>query len=47
LRPEAPGAEDREDRTKSPLLLLGKSDRCWATPFSVPFTARVGLELEA
>lgn len=42
LSPEAPGAVDLEERTKSPLLLLGISD-CWCR---LP-RARVGLELEA
>ena len=43
FRPEAPGAEDLEERTKRPLLLLGMSDwRC-----ASPLAARVGLELEA
>lgn len=28
LRVDAPGPEDREDRIKRPLLLLGMSDRC-------------------
>lgn len=38
LRPELPGAEDLEERTKRPLLLVGILGS-WA-----PFTARVGLE---
>lgn len=42
--PEVPGAaEDREDRTKRPLLLVGTSV-CWAPLAPV---ARVGLELGA
>ncbi len=38
LRPELPGAEDLEERTKRPLLLVGILGS-WA-----PFTARAGLE---
>lgn len=38
LIPELPGAEDLEERTNRPLLLVGTLGSC------APFTARVGLE---
>lgn len=41
FRAEAPGAEALEDRTNSPLLLVGTSGSC------APFNARVGLEEDA
>lgn len=43
LTPEVPGAEDREERTNRPLLLVGKSGG-WAPLGPV---VRVGLELGA
>lgn len=42
LRPEVPGADDLEDRTKRPLLLVGISG-C-RPPFAA---ARVGLDDDA
>ena len=42
LRPEVPGADDRDDRMNRPLLLEGMSG-CWS-PLA---TAREGLDEDA
>lgn len=43
LRPDVPGADDFEERTKRPLLLEGIS----GCRLAAPLIALVGLELEA